>query len=161
MSDALAVYGSVIATLVGFVQIAQWRASKQFLSVNYLETFGETGSTIEVAIANRGPFSVHLDFVAGGTSCVHWRKPWERDCDSLRSLSAIKNHREETEILEDSVDGMKLRPGEMVYAAMRKENFPNLQSVGNPQSGFLYRHCIWIEHSQSDHPICKVIEWAK
>ena len=158
--DVIAAYGAVLATVLAVVQLAQWRQSRRFLSVKYIEFFENQDSCIEAVISNRGQHPVHLDFVAAGYSIRWMRKPWARDCLNLRSMSRIDAYREDGAILKEVVDGEVLEPGALLRVGMRKSDFEQMNRDGCPPNGFSLRPCIWIEHSQSDVEICKVITWT-
>ena len=158
-SDIVAIYGAALSTVLGLVQYHQWRMSKKFLAVRPLQIHYTDHTEVEVAINNRGQFPVTLDYVACGVSGVTWRSPWRRDCISLVSMAKVVEWAEDGAVTKGRVDGVVLSPGETIKAVAKKDVFLRLEKSSS--LGFYWRNipCVWIEHSQSDSAICKVINW--
>lgn len=159
VSDLIAAYGALLATGLGVIQFLQWRKSKQFLAAQILQIHYGDHVEIELSLSNRGQFPVTLIFVAFGITGSDWRTFWRRDPLSIVSMSGIEQWTEDGTVKGERIDGHVLQPGETIKAVTTKEVFERIQTAYSVDIFYRLKPSVWIEHSQSDHPICKVIRW--
>ncbi len=166
LGDWLGIYGAALATCLAAIQFVQWRQSRQFLSVSFIHIFDKGEEFIELSIANRGNNPVQLDFVAAGYCARYFKRPFSITCLNLRSMDPARDIDRRELKYPNSFDGKILSPGDLVRANISKTEVLALNDTHQNDgifgiSGyFAKRPCVWVEHSQSNQEICKVIKWT-
>lgn len=159
LQDLVAAYAAVLSTFVAAVQFSDWRHKRQFLAVSTQEAFGDDSSQWEILISNRGSHPVRLMFVAYGTCKRYWRVGFRYIPDSLHSVSDFIRDQRNSDLDRTGavVDGRTLMPGETVEVVVQYADEEILQRMHIPELRLAKKRCIWIEHSQSEHPVVKII----
>ena len=160
LSELVAAYGAILATALGIIQFTQWRQSRRFIALSYKECSHSEFSQIELIIANRGSHDVSLDYVACGAAGRYWKNIWRKDSLALLSMLKIAEYSEEGAIKNGTADVDVLAPGGLIRVCAKKEVFSRQIEQSRKLPMVFVRPCVWIEHSQSDKPICKTIEWT-
>ena len=159
-TDLIGVYGAIVATLVALIQIAEWQRKRRFLHIQCIECLHDDASILLISISNRGERPTTLDYVAVGWFDRSWRTPWRIDEYSSMSLKKLDDRDKMTGM--GSLDGITLSPGDLVHAVVSKREVLAMavRNEWQPKSKMIGQ-CILIEHSQSDSPVYRIINWHR
>ncbi|HEX8622205.1 MAG TPA: hypothetical protein VF718_09545 [Allosphingosinicella sp.] len=151
-SDIIALYGALLASLLAVIQYRQWQAAEMPLVVTVNKDFAGPPEHMEAMITNVQQSDVYLDFVGIGYRYRPWRAPWKRAFEAIHSMKACENGY----LSGKGAEGI-VRPGSFMEVYFTREDFNSLQRP-SARTGFGTRLCLWVDHSRSDQPLCKVIQ---
>ena len=139
--DWLAIYGAVLATLLGVLQMMESRRASRSLRVKWYDVEYDTGGELWGAITNVSANTIYINELFLGSSYRPWRKPWLE-----QGFEAIGVNMVEPESGNRSFKGL-LKPGDLVEFTTHVSELEKYGQLPDVKKGFFRRHVLWIDHS--------------
>jgi hypothetical protein len=156
-SDLIASYGALLATILAFIQLQEWRNKRKILSINYTQYYSDGDSDVLVTISNRSDRPTHIDFVG---ICAYERrriKFWIWDDVSAKSLAKMKQR--DPLLGEGVIDGETINPGQMIYGVANIAEFTDLSRFPrHDRREQKVRYGVILEHSMADKPLTRLFK---
>ncbi len=153
MELIIAGYAALLSSVLGFLQIADWRKKRKFIALSSRLLFHQDDWHWEITISNRGNYPVSLHYVAFGYYTRQFPKFWHRHA-ALRSIRSLIREGEwgDTYLEGEIIDGTILNPGETINGIIPSSVKTDAENMSQPWEKGEKQFCVWIEHSQGDDP---------
>lgn len=148
VSDALAGYGAVVATVVAIMQIGSYFEQKIFLKARIYAEIDLPSKHLEISLTNLSDHNLSFDFIGLGYFYRPWFAPWLRRNYEALGINIYKD--------ADSIDDgiiYKIPAHEVCFACHVSKGEPwSRRRRWFGLEGFDYRLGLLVEHSLSSKP---------
>lgn len=152
MSDAIAAYAAVVASILAIIQLRDHRTAKKILKIRQSDEFRISDGYVAIAVTNLSDREVSVDFIGFGIGYRPWVKPWSVHLEEADSLELVTlNGSQEIPWREP------MRPGQMLYAEhVGPYKVPKAKSLWDSR-GFDRKLRLTITHSMSERDLIEVL----
>jgi hypothetical protein len=153
--DWIAIYGALLATILAFIQVNQWRKSQELIAVRLQDEFDfSDANRINLTLTNVSQIPLYIDFVGIGLSFRPWLMPWKFKHGVICGLTLTA----ESPVKRRDAAGV-MKPGEMWDLWLHEDDKAALNIGKIRSSGFGHRPFLNIDHSADNVGIQKVLKW--
>lgn len=151
MAEATSLYAGVVSSILGLIQITEWRRRSRYLHVSVEKYWNEADDwRFEVHIENRGIHPTKLKYVALTVYQRRRWRPWEKNPLAQCSFGELSEDDPNVDVKQ--FDKRVLVPGDSVEGVIPSAMFRSVRPGDWYNTKRFYPYCIWIEHSQSSSP---------
>ena len=153
VGDIIAVYGALLASVLAFVQLKQWRASERLFSIVYFGNVNHPSrSSVEVYLTNLSSHPIDIDFIGLGWGYRRWFAPWKLEMHEISGLREIRNNSRTRKGVSRTI-----MPGEKLEGYLERGDIAELKESMSFTNGLDGGFRLYIEHSLNNRPFIEKI----